>query len=157
MTSLLLRNLFFTLLQPGVVVGVIPYFLIRHRFTHETLLSVQWHHIPGAMLFIAGTVLLVHCVLRFATEGRGTLSPIDPTRALVVRGMYRYSRNPMYLGVLCMLTGEAIFFQSFVLLLYTILIFLTFHVFIVLHEEPRLRRVFGEQYDRYCKTVRRWI
>lgn len=97
------------------------------------------------------------CVWRFPFEGKGTISPLDPTKELVTHGLYRYSRNPMYVGAVLLLIGEAVFFRSWVLAGYAAVIFLAFHTFILFHEEPRLKRVFGGQYDEYRRTVRRWI
>jgi len=100
---------------------------------------------------------MVICIYEFAVFGKGTLSPLDPTKRLVVRGLYRYSRNPMYVGVMLMLIGEAIFAASIPLLIYLVLVFIGFNLFILLHEEPRLKRDFAEEYAEYCKKVRRWI
>ena len=97
------------------------------------------------------------CIISFAVKGRGTLSPADPTKKLVVTGLYRYSRNPMYIGVVMILTGEAIFFQSVSLWIYLLVVIIAFNIFILLHEEPRLQKDFGEEYKKYCQKVRRWI
>jgi len=88
--------------------------------------------------------------------GRGTLAPVDPPTRLVVRGPYRYVRNPMYLGVLCILTGEAWLFASSALLIYAAAVLACFYSFVVLYEEPALRRKFGESYEQYARTVHRW-
>jgi len=157
MLSLLLRNLLFTILQPGVVAGLIPYLLIRN--SGKTFFPDTWTvlHFTGAFLMLAGFSLLIYCVLKFATEGKGTISPIDPTKKLVAKGLYRYSRNPMYLGVMTLLLGEAVFWQSLSLALYSAVVFIGFNLFIILHEEPRLRRVFGAEYEAYFQNVRRWL
>ena len=157
MLSLLLRNLFFTILQPGVVTALVPYLLLR--MTGPALLPETWtaSNYFGAMLMFAGAVIIVICVLRFATEGKGTLSPLDPTKRLVVRGLYRHTRNPMYVGAMSILVGESIFWWSLPLTIYAAAIFLAFNLVIFLHEEPRLRREFGEEYDDYTRNVSRWI
>ena len=100
---------------------------------------------------------MLECIFRFAVEGRGTLSPADPTKKLVIRGLYRFSRNPMYIGVMMILIGEAIFFQSKNLWIYLLFIFLAFNLFVLLVEEPRFRKDFGKDYYKYCKEVRRWF
>src|SRR5688572_21714278 len=143
MFSLLLRNLLFTILQPGVVVVLLPYLIARS--TGHELLPGDWSlaHYVGAILIVAGGLIMVTCILRFVTEGKGTISPVDPTKKLIVRGLYRYSRNPMYVGAMLVLTGESIFWWSPWLLLYAAIVFIAFNLFIVLHEEPRLRREFG--------------
>jgi len=93
----------------------------------------------------------------FAANGRGTLAPVDPPRTLVVRGLYRYVRNPMYVGVMTILLGESLFFASTTLLRYAIGCFVAFHLFIMLYEEPTLRSKFGESYITYCSAVNRWL
>ena len=157
MLSLLLRNLLFTILQPGVVTGLIPYLLLRN--SGKTFFPEHWTiwHFIGAILMITGFSLLIYCVLKFATEGKGTISPIDPTKKLVAKGLYRYSRNPMYVGAMTLLAGEAVFWQSLALAIYAVVVFVAFNLFIVLHEEPRLRRVFGVEYEEYFQNVRRWL
>lgn len=157
MLSLLLRNLFFTLLQPGVVAGLVPYLLLRNEWRdlwHSSFNILQY---AGILLFATGLVIMLDCILRFALEGKGTLSPVDPTRELVASGLYRLSRNPMYVGVMTMLLGETVFCESVYLLIYSTLIFVLFHTFIITIEEPRLRKDFGNAYEAYCKKVRRWI
>lgn len=156
MLSLLLRNLFFTILQPGLVAGVIPYYILGNVVKQVTNQPMDDFQYVAAIIFIIGFSVMLHCILRFALEGKGTLSPVDPTKRLVTHGLYRFSRNPMYVGVMLMLIGEAMFFRSG-LWMYTLIIFIAFNLFILLHEEPRLRNVFGEEYKQYCKKVRRWV
>jgi protein-S-isoprenylcysteine O-methyltransferase Ste14 len=100
---------------------------------------------------------MINCIVNFAIKGKGTLSPADPTKELVTGGLYRFSRNPMYIGVMMILIGEAIFFQSFSLWIYSLVVFIGFNIFILVHEEPRLRKAFGDDYNNYCRKVRRWI
>jgi len=157
MLSLLLRNLLFTILQPGIVTVLVPYLILS--YSGKAFLPEQWTvlDVVGATLMIVGTGILLNCILRFATEGKGTISPLDPTKQLVAKGLYRYSRNPMYVGAMILLIGEAIFWRSIALAIYAAVVFLAFNLFIILHEEPRLRRVFGDRYDEYCRSVRRWF
>src|SRR6185369_6365872 len=137
MISLFLRNLFFTILQPGLVAGLIPYLLLRNN--HKTFFPDSWTiwQYAGAVIAVSGFFIMLMCIFRFAAEGRGTLSPLDPTKKLVISGLYRYSRNPMYVGVMLLLTGEAVFWQSLILAGYAALVFAGFNLFILLHEEPR--------------------
>lgn len=155
--SLVIRNFIFTLLQPGVVAGLVPWYLAKVNFREALNASFQLHHYGGAFLFFMGLAVLLHCIFRFIIEGRGTISPADPTTRLVVKGLYRFSRNPMYVGVMLILTGEAVFARSATLWMYSGIIFLAFHLFILFVEEPRLRKDFGEAYDAYCRQVRRWV
>jgi protein-S-isoprenylcysteine O-methyltransferase Ste14 len=83
--------------------------------------------------------------------------PIDPPKELVVKGLYRYVRNPMYVGILLIIIGEAIFFEGGLLALYTLVVFLVTHTFVILYEEPTLQRLFGESYKWYRREVGRWL
>ena len=157
MLSLFLRNLFFTVIHPGLLAGLIPYWILGEQFKTPFTQDFQFYHYAGILLFTIGLVILFSCIIRFAVKGRGTLSPIDPTRRLVISGLYKYSRNPMYVGVMFILTGEAIFFRLGSLWWYALAVFIGFNLFILLHEEPRLRKDFGEEYKKYCQKVRRWI
>lgn len=100
---------------------------------------------------------MLWCIISFAVKGNGTLSPVDPTKKLVITGPYNFSRNPMYVGVILILIGEAIFFQSANLWVYLVFVFVGFNIFVIYIEEPRLRKDFGEQYRLYCQKIRRWI
>jgi len=157
MISLLLRNLVFTILQPGVVGVLIPFLILRG--SGRGFFPEVWSgtHVAGGVMILIGTVIVLVCILRFATEGKGTLSPLDPTKKLVAHGLYRYSRNPMYVGMMILLFGEALFWWSSALAIYAVIVFVSFNLFIILHEEPRCRRVFGPEYDQYCTSVRRWL
>ena len=157
MFSLLLRNLLFTILQPGLVAGLIPYWILGGKATQAFDKDLRVFQYLGILIFLAGLIIMFDCILRFAVEGKGTLSPADPTKKLVIKGLYRFSRNPMYAGVMLILTGEAIFFQSTNLWFYALFIFIAFNLFIILVEEPRLRKDFGEEYSEYCQKTRRWL
>ncbi len=110
----------------------------------------------GTIIGVAGAGLATWCILTFAFVGRGTPAPFDPPRRLVVRGPYRYVRNPMYLGAGLALGGAALFYQTGVLWAYAGGFFVISHLFVVLYEEPTLRQTFGEEYETYCRQVRRW-
>lgn len=155
--SLFIRNLFFTILQPGMVAGVIPYWILGNRFIETFKNSISVFQYIAVCIFSTGFGILCYCIGLFALKGKGTLSPADPTKRLVVSGLYRFSRNPMYIGVLLMLIGEAVFFSSGNLLIYAAFIFLAFHLFVILHEEPRLNKDFGTEYQQYLTKVRRWL
>jgi len=112
---------------------------------------------PGFVMFIVGVALLVACIWEFARSGKGTLSPADPPKELVVQGLYRYVRNPMYLAVSLILIGEHMMTHSFGLFVYWAIWFAITNVFVIFVEEPALRRQFGEPYREYTRTVGRWI
>jgi protein-S-isoprenylcysteine O-methyltransferase Ste14 len=105
----------------------------------------------------AGGILVLWCVLTFAFAGKGTPAPFDPPRRLVVRGPYRFSRNPMYVGAALVLAGVSLFFESSALAGYTALFLIVVYLFIRLYEEPTLRGTFGEEYEAYCREVGRWL
>jgi protein-S-isoprenylcysteine O-methyltransferase Ste14 len=154
--SLLFRNFIFTVLQPGLVAGVIPYYILRGR-SDALEKPLHFHMYAGLLVMGVGLIIMLRCIIQFALEGMGTLSPADPTERLVVRGLYQYSRNPMYVGVTMILIGEAILTQSTSLWIYSAIVFTCFNLFIIFREERRLQRDFGEEYKLYCRRVRRWI
>ena len=152
---LFLRSVFFTILQPGTVAVLIPYWLISSR--SSVLTSHQPLRFLGLPLIAIGAATLLWCIWDFFSSGRGTISPIDPPKHLVIRGLYRYVRNPMYVAVVSILLGEAIFFMSWPVLIEAGVFFVLATLFVALYEEPTLRRKFGDSYERYTQTVGRWI
>jgi protein-S-isoprenylcysteine O-methyltransferase Ste14 len=112
--------------------------------------------IAGMAIGTAGAALAVACLLAFALIGKGTPAPFDPPRRLVVRGPYRFVRNPMYLGGGLTLAGAALFYGSLPLLGYAAFFFLAAHLFVIGYEEPALRRTFGQEYEDYRRRVGRW-
>lgn len=149
----LLKTLLFTVIVPGTVTVYVPVFLLRPEWP-SSWGPLQWLSVP---VLAAGLAIYVWCASDFTFTGGGTPAPIDPPKTLVMSGLYRYSRNPMYVGVLSILIGEVLFFASPPHLLYTAAIFAAFQSFIVFYEEPHLRQTFGEAYIRYCKAVPRWV
>ncbi|HEX2343573.1 MAG TPA: isoprenylcysteine carboxylmethyltransferase family protein [Vicinamibacterales bacterium] len=110
----------------------------------------------GAVMVVLGLSLSIWCVLAFGIVGKGTPAPFDPPRRLVVRGPYRYVRNPMYIGAIVALAGATIFYRSLALAGFTALFALTMHLFVLFYEEPTLTRLFGADYTEYRRQVRRW-
>ena len=147
---LLIRSLLAAALLPGTVTVIVPWLIVGRGASA----GARW---PGLALVAVGAAVLFRCIWEFAVSGRGTLAPIDPPTRLVVSGLYRYVRNPMYVGVVLILAGEAWVFWSGGLLLYAAGFFLVASLFIIFHEEPALRRKFGESYDEYMRTVPRWV
>jgi protein-S-isoprenylcysteine O-methyltransferase Ste14 len=148
-----LKTLLFTVAVPGTVTVVIPYLLLAPRAQFE----VGYVTLLGAVVIGLGVVIFLRCTWDFAFQGLGTPAPIDPPKLLVAKGLYRYLRNPMYVGVELIVLGQAILFQSRRLVIYAAVVALGFHLFVILYEEPELRRKFGASYEEYCKTVPRWI
>ena len=109
------------------------------------------------MVIGAGTAIYLRCAWDFAYHGRGTPAPIDPPKILIFRGLHRFVRNPMYLGVLCVIFGQAELFRSVRILIYGVCLWLVFHLFVIVYEEPTLRKQFGASYEEYRRMVPRWI
>ena len=147
------KTLLFTVLVPGTVVGWVPHWIRTAAGNSPAGPLLQALALLPAL---AGLAIYLWCALDFA-RAAGTPAPIDPPKELVARGLYRYSRNPMYLGVLAMVIAQALFFASPGTLLYAALLFLAFHAFVVLYEEPTLARSFGAAYQRYLASVPRWV
>jgi protein-S-isoprenylcysteine O-methyltransferase Ste14 len=112
--------------------------------------------VAGIVVGTGGGLIALWCVLTFASVGRGTPAPFDPPQRLVSSGPYRVMRNPMYLGAALALIGAAAYYESLPILGYATLFGLLAHVFVVVYEEPTLRRLFGDEYVDYCRRVRRW-
>ena len=150
--SLLPKNLLFTLVVPGTVAGYAPWLLIRgHPVDSRVNLLI------AIVLFVVGSAVYLWCVWDFAIFGRGTPAPLDAPKKLVVQGLYHYTRNPMYVGVLTVIMGWVVLYQSLRLFLYAICVGTAFHLFTVFYEEPKLHELFGVEYERYCEGVPRWI
>ena len=152
---LALRSLLWTILLPGFFAGYVPW---RYFGLNRVRLDVMNAGDAFGLFCIAfGAVLLGACIFEFARSGRGTLSPLDPPRHLVIRGLYRYVRNPMYLSVTIIVLGEVLVTHSSALAVYWVLWFLCVNLFVMGYEEPTLRRDFGASYDEYSRRVGRWI
>ncbi|MEN8182757.1 MAG: isoprenylcysteine carboxylmethyltransferase family protein [Myxococcota bacterium] len=150
--GLLLKNLLFTVLVPGSVAVYVPLLLAPERTSGSWPFSL----LGGGLLAVGGAIY-AWCVYDFASFGRGTPAPIDAPQRLVERGLYRVSRNPMYLGVLTVILGWAAWYRAPSLVLYALGVGLVFHAFVVLYEEPRLAELFGASYDAYRTRVGRWL
>jgi protein-S-isoprenylcysteine O-methyltransferase Ste14 len=136
-----------------MVAGYIPLALLRWGSKIETGVFA---YLAFPLWLIGGSILL-WSFWNFLDEGHGTPAPIDPPKELVAVGFYRYVRNPMYVGVLAINIGYFLWFRYWNLLIYAILVFIAFHTFVMLYEEPTLRRKFGAAYEEYCRRVPRWI
>ncbi len=153
---ILLKLAVFTVCVPGSVTLWLPLFVLFPAIRHR---SIEWGAPAAAAvaLLAIGIVGYLWCALDFAVFGRGTPAPIDMPKYLVVRGLYKYTRNPMYISVLTVLFGESVLFLSSRLLEYAAAVAVIFHVWVLVQEEPTLRRKMGEAYERYCDEVPRWI
>jgi protein-S-isoprenylcysteine O-methyltransferase Ste14 len=113
--------------------------------------------IGGMIIGAIGAAIALWCIFTFAFIGKGTPAPFDPPRRLVIRGPYRFVRNPMYIGAALALAGAALFYQSWALVIYIALFLFLTHLFVVGYEEPTLRQKFGAEYEAYCRRVGRWV
>lgn len=150
-----LGSLVFFLIAPGVVAGGIPYVISRWRI-QPPLPGGPAGRIVGACLIVIGVAALVECFARFAIQGRGTPAPVAPTRRLIVSGLYRHVRNPMYVAVVATILGQGLLLANVAVLGYAGVMWGIFHVFILAYEEPTLRKQFGTDYELYRAHVRRW-
>lgn len=153
---LFLKNILFTIFVPGTVAVLLPAAVLSLHIRQLTLRLGAFHW-AGVAVALAGFLIYLWCVGGFAVIGKGTPAPIDPPKELVSLGLYSYSRNPMYIGVLSVILGEAVYYESGALFLFALLIFLLFNAFVFLYEEPTLRKKFGDSYIRYCASVPRWF
>ena len=151
MTSNVVKTVIFTILVPGTVAMVLP------RVIGTDASALTLYSSIGFVPMVLGAAIYLWCAWDFATAGQGTPAPIDAPRRLVVRGLYRYVRNPMYVGVLTVLFGESIVFRSTRIFTYALVVCVFFSLFVMLYEEPALKRKFGASYEEYLKSVPRWI
>jgi protein-S-isoprenylcysteine O-methyltransferase Ste14 len=149
---LLFKNLLFTVVVPGTVGVYLPLMLSSNHSTPPWPIRAV-----AIALLMVGAAIYGWCVFDFASFGRGTPFPLDSPKKLVRRGLYRYSRNPMYVGVLTVIIGWAVLYRSAAVAAYSIAVALCFSVFVIFFEEPRLRKRFGIEYDQYRKEVPRWL
>jgi protein-S-isoprenylcysteine O-methyltransferase Ste14 len=143
-------------IAPGTLAGLIPWWISRWQFSDR---GIGWIplRLAGGALLAAGLLALLDSFARFAMEGLGTPAPVFPTRHLVVTGLYRYVRNPMYLAVLAAIAGQGLILENTRVLAYGALVFLGFHLFVIGYEEPTLRAAFGPEYETFRGSVPRWI
>lgn len=151
-----LGSLVFLVIAPGFVAGLVPFWISRWRML-PPLLGVTGSRLAGALLVAAGLPVLLESFWRFPTKGLGTPAPILPTERLVVTGFYRYVRNPMYVAVVAIITGQGLLFGNVRVLEYAGLVWCFFHLFMVLYEEPSLAAAFPAEYETFRANVPRWM
>jgi protein-S-isoprenylcysteine O-methyltransferase Ste14 len=149
-----LGSFVFLLVAPGTVAGLIPWSMTGWRLPPHAPLALQ---AAGVALIAAGFWLLLECFARFALQGRGTPAPIAPPEHLVVTGPYRRVRNPMYVAVTALNLGQAALFADTRVLVYAGVLWIAFHLFVLVYEEPTLRGAFPRDYAAYFAAVPRWI
>jgi len=146
--SLALRVILFTLVAPFVVSIVVRGILLD---------GARPVAAQGLVVSVVGAAIYAWTAWNFAQTGRGTPAPLDPPKTVVAVGLYRWVRNPMYIGVLLIILGQAIAYGSLILVVYAVVMWLVVHAFVVLYEEPDLIRRFGDPYESYRRAVPRWV
>jgi protein-S-isoprenylcysteine O-methyltransferase Ste14 len=146
----------FLVLAPGFVCGVAPWWISGWRM-EAPLLGLAAFRYAGGLLVALGAVVLLDSFARFAVQGLGTPAPVFPTKQLVMTGLYRYVRNPMYVAVVSTILGQGLLFGNVRVVEYGGMVWLLAHLFVLGYEEPALRASFGEEYEAFRKAVPRWI
>jgi protein-S-isoprenylcysteine O-methyltransferase Ste14 len=151
-----LRAVAFLVAVPGTIAGWLPWYIAGSPplWSDNGRTGVRW---LAAVIASVGTAILLWCAAAFARRGHGTPAPYDPPVALVTSGLYQLTRNPMYVGVVAMIVGQAAWFRSAAVLIYAVVIAIAFHARVVLVEEPRLAQLFGAAYADYRAYVPRWL
>lgn len=152
----ILGSAIFLVLAPGIVAGYVPWRICRWRIGLP-LLGISVFRLIGLLLIAIGLPILLDSFARFAFQGLGTPAPVFPTRHLVVSGLYQYVRNPMYIAVVSLILGQGLFFGSVSVLEYGVAVWVAFHLFVLIYEEPTLLSSYGHEYQEFCEHVPRWI
>jgi protein-S-isoprenylcysteine O-methyltransferase Ste14 len=155
-TRAILGSALFLVIAPGTLVGLVPWWISRWAF-QTPFAGYAPVRVLGIVCIVLGLPVLLDSFARFALQGRGTPAPTAPTERLVVRGFYRFVRNPIYVAVTLLIAGQALLFSDWRVLAFAALFWLSCHVFVVAYEEPTLRRSFDAEYEAYCAGVRRWL
>jgi protein-S-isoprenylcysteine O-methyltransferase Ste14 len=149
-----LKTSLFLLLVPGTLLVLLPCALTGADPALFSFGVFRWLAVP---FWLAGAAVMLWCARDFTVRGHGTPSPTDPPRELVVGGLYRFVRNPMYVGALLILFGHVLWFPCLALIVSPLIFFAATHLFVVFYEEPHLRKTFGAAYENYCRSVPRWL
>jgi protein-S-isoprenylcysteine O-methyltransferase Ste14 len=149
-------SILFFAIAPVTVAGIVPWWISRWH-VDPAFFGIGPLRILGGVLIAAGLPVLVEAYARFALDGMGTPAPIAPPRHLVVRGVYRHVRNPIYVALLAIIFGQAILLANINLVFYGAVVWLACHLFVVIYEEPNLRRLFGRDFEEFCVAVPRWL
>jgi protein-S-isoprenylcysteine O-methyltransferase Ste14 len=155
-TTAVLGSALFFLVAPGVLAGLIPWWMTRWDL-RAAFLGLELTRGVGVLLVLAGVPGIVDSFARFALQGLGTPAPVAPTQKLVVTGLYRYVRNPMYVSVLAVIVGQGLLLGDWRLIVYGALFWLACHLFVLAYEEPTLQQSFGPEYEAFRANVPRWI
>jgi len=152
----ILGSAVFLIVAPCFVAGLVPWWISRWR-VEAPFFGMAIFRFIGGLLATLGVIGLLDSFTRFALEGVGTPAPVFPTQHLVVTGLYRYVRNPMYVAIVVAILGQGLILGNVALLAYGGLVWLLFHVFVLVYEEPTLGTTFDAEYQSFCAEVPRWI
>jgi len=153
--KLALKSLLATVVLPGTITGFVPW--AYYGLSGVDVRSLRPLQLAGFPMLVFGALVLLTCIWEFARKGKGTLAPVDPPKHLVIEGLYRYVRNPMYVGVITILLGELLLVWTKSFAAYVAFVVVAVNVFVMGYEEPTLRRLFGREYEEYCRRVGRWM
>ncbi|MPW24275.1 isoprenylcysteine carboxyl methyltransferase [Alkalibaculum sp. M08DMB] len=148
---MLIKAVIAFLYLPGVIAFLVPVIIAIYDPWRSSFISI------GVLVIINGLLVLIWCVRDFYISGRGTLAPWEPPKKLIVIGLYRFVRNPMYIGVLILVLGWSILFSSPLLVLYMFILAISFHIRTVKYEEPYLKEQFKDEWELYRRKVPRWF
>jgi protein-S-isoprenylcysteine O-methyltransferase Ste14 len=146
----------FLVIAPGFVAVLVPWWISRWH-AHEPFFGFTPFRVIGALLIAGGIPVLLESFARFALQGVGTPAPVLPPRHLVVKGFYRYVRNPMYVAVVSLILGQALLLGNVDILACAAFVWFAMHLFVIAYEEPTLRKSFGAEYEIYSAHVPRWV
>ncbi|MBZ5729288.1 MAG: isoprenylcysteine carboxylmethyltransferase family protein [Acidobacteriia bacterium] len=146
----------FLVIAPGFVAGLVPRWISGWRL-EAPFFGMPLFRFLGGVLLVPAAMGLLDSFARFALQGLGTPAPVFPTRRLVVTGLYRHVRNPMYVAVVTAILGQGLLFGNAAVLEYGCVVWLFFHLFVLAYEEPALRASFEDEYRSFCAAVPRWI
>ena len=148
-----LKSLLWLILVAGLGAGYVPFALLPK----SPQVEIGFFAYLAFPLWLLGGVIVLWCFWDFTFKGHGTPNPSVPPKELVTTGLYRYVRNPIYVGTLTIIIGHFLWFKTIWMLAYSVVVFLGAHLFAILYEEPTLKKNFGVAYENYCKSVPRWI
>jgi len=154
--SAIFGSAIFLVLAPGLLAGYVPWLISRWQ-VNPPIFGASWLRVLGIVLMAAGLPVLLDSFARFAIEGFGTPAPVFPTQHLIVTGLYRYVRNPMYVAVLSLIVGQGFLFGSVAVLEYAVVVWAGFCLFVLFYEEPTLRSTYGQEFEQFRANVPAWI
>src|SRR5437763_13690809 len=155
-TSAIAISAIFAIIAPGTVAGIVPRWMSRWRI-QAPFLHFYGFRVTGILFILASLPVLLDSFARFALQGLGTPAPPFPTRHLVVTGLYRYVRKPMYVAVVGLIAGQALLLGNRALLFYAIIVCMAYQIFVLLYEETLLRKTYTAEYELFCRNVPRWL